>query len=63
MNFYIADGGIVMPSYGVPGEARARAMIAACFPEREVVQIDVTYLASGGGSIHCITSSNRLECD
>jgi agmatine deiminase len=31
------------------------AVIKACFPDREVVQIDVTYLASGGGGIHCIT--------
>jgi agmatine deiminase len=55
VNFYIANGGIVMPSYGVPGDVRARAAIEACFPEREVVQIDVTQLASGGGGIHCIT--------
>jgi len=55
VNFYIANGGIVMPSYGVSGDARARAVIEGSFPEREVVQIDVTYLASGGGGIHCIT--------
>jgi agmatine deiminase len=55
VNFYIANGGIVAPSFGVPGDARARAVIQAAFPDREVVQIDVTGLASGGGGIHCIT--------
>lgn len=55
VNFYMANGGIVMPSYGVPGDARARSVIQACFPDREVVQIDVRELASGGGGIHCIT--------
>jgi agmatine deiminase len=55
VNFYMANGGIVMPSYGVPGDARAHAVIQACFPDREVVQVDVTYLASGGGGIHCVT--------
>ena len=55
VNFYIANGGIVMPSFGVPGDARARAVIQAAFPDREVVQIDITPLASGGGGIHCIT--------
>jgi agmatine deiminase len=55
VNFYIANGGIVAPSFGVPGDARARAAIQAAFPDREVVQIDVTGLASGGGGIHCIT--------
>ncbi len=54
-NFYIANGGIVMPRFGVPGDARARAVIQAAFPDREVVQIDITQLASGGGGIHCIT--------
>lgn len=55
VNFYIANGGIVMPKFGVPGDARALAVIRAAFPEREVVQIDITQLASGGGGIHCIT--------
>ena len=55
VNLYIANGGIVMPSFGVPGDARARAVLQAAFPEREIVQIDITHLASGGGGIHCIT--------
>lgn len=55
VNFYMANDGIVMPAYGIPGDARALAVIEACFPDREVVQVDVTYLASGGGGIHCIT--------
>jgi agmatine deiminase len=55
VNFYLANGGIVMPSYGVPADVRARAVIPAAYADREVVQVDVTYLASGGGGIHCIT--------
>ena len=55
VNFYIANGGIVMPGFGVPGDERARAVIQAAFPDREVAQVDVTRLACGGGGIHCIT--------
>ncbi len=55
VNFYIANGGIVMPSFGVDGDARARAVVQAAFPDRQVIQIDITKLASGGGGIHCIT--------
>jgi len=55
VNFYIANGGIVMPRFGVPGDDRARAVVQAAFPGLEVVQIDITQLASGGGGIHCIT--------
>jgi agmatine deiminase len=60
VNFYIANGGIVMPSFGVPGDARARAVVQAAFPEREIVQIDITHLASGGGGIHCITQQQPV---
>ena len=55
VNFYLANGGLVMPAYGVPGDERARAVIQAAYPGREIAQVDVTHLASGGGGIHCIT--------
>jgi agmatine deiminase len=55
VNFYIANGGIVMPRFGVPGDERARAVMQGAFPDREVAQVDVTQLACGGGGIHCIT--------
>jgi len=60
VNFYIANGGIVMPSFGTAGDARARAVIQAAFPDRRVVQVDVTKLASGGGGIHCITQQQPV---
>jgi agmatine deiminase len=55
VNFYIANGGIVMPRFGVPADSRARDVVQAAFPDREIVQIDIPLLASGGGGIHCIT--------
>lgn len=56
VNFYIANGGIVMPSYGVPDEdQQALEAVRRCYPEHEVVQVDVNAIAYGGGSIHCIT--------
>lgn len=55
VNFYIANGGIVMPRYGVPQDDAAREIVAHAFPDREVVQVDITTLAGGGGGIHCIT--------
>jgi agmatine deiminase len=55
INFYIANGGIVMPAYGIPSDQRSREVVAHCFPEREVVQVDVRAIAHGGGGIHCIT--------
>lgn len=55
INFYIANGGVVMPGYGIDQDEDARQIVQACFPEREVVQVDVNYIAYGGGAVHCIT--------
>jgi agmatine deiminase len=56
INFYVANGGIVMPSFGLPGpDAAAHEAIAAAFPDRTIAQVDISHLAAGGGGIHCIT--------
>jgi len=55
INFYIANGGVVIPSYGIDADGRAREVVQACFPDHEVVQVDVNDIAYGGGGIHCIT--------
>jgi agmatine deiminase len=55
INFYIANGGIVMPSFGIPADERAGAVLESCFPDRKIIQVDVKGLATGGGGIHCIT--------
>lgn len=55
INFYTANGGIVMPAYGIPADQRARAVLERCYPDRKVVLVDVMGIATGGGGIHCIT--------
>ncbi|MCR9127877.1 MAG: agmatine deiminase family protein [Rhodobacteraceae bacterium] len=55
VNFYIANGGIVMPGFGIKADSAARAAVQQAFPDREVVQIRIDTLAAGGGGIHCIT--------
>jgi agmatine deiminase len=56
INFYIANGGVVMPKFNVPAADRAAAaMVAKAFPDRQVVQLDVGAIADGGGGIHCST--------
>lgn len=61
VNFYIANGGIVMPAFGLPHEdAAAREAIAAAFPDHAIAQVDVSCLAAGGGGIHCITQQIPL---
>jgi agmatine deiminase len=55
VNFYIANGGIVMPSFDDPNDKVAAEIIGAAFPGREVVQVPSLDIAAGGGVIHCIT--------
>lgn len=55
VNFYIANGAVIMPGHGVAEDAPARAAVAAAFPDREVIQLVLPALPYGGGSIHCIT--------
>jgi agmatine deiminase len=55
VNFYLANGGVVMPGFDDPADAAARAVLADCFPDRNVVQVEVLDIVQGGGGIHCIT--------
>jgi agmatine deiminase len=55
INFYLPNGGVVMPGFDDPNDEKARETIAACFPERDILQIDALDIVEGGGGIHCIT--------
>ena len=55
INFYLANGGVIVPGYGTSGDLAARDAVAAAFPDRKVVQVQVNAIAAGGGAIHCIT--------
>ena len=55
INFYVANGGVVMPKYEAPGDERARKVVERAFPGRKVLQMDIRKIAIGGGGIHCIT--------
>ena len=55
VNFYIANGAIIAPSFNVPTDAPARAVLERMFPQREVVMIPAREILLGGGNIHCIT--------
>jgi agmatine deiminase len=55
MNFYIANGGIVAPTFGDPDDNPALDCLRTVFPEREVVGVRCNDIAIGGGDVHCIT--------
>ena len=55
VNFYIANGSIVMPGFGDPADEVAKKILQGLFPDREVIQIYTRDILIGGGNIHCIT--------
>lgn len=55
VNFYVANGGVVMPLFGVPEDDQAKAVLEAAFPGRRVVGVPTREVLLGGGNIHCIT--------
>jgi agmatine deiminase len=57
-NFYIANGAVLMPSFGCVADEEARATLARLFPNRRVVPIPSTDLVWGLGAIHCLTQQH-----
>jgi agmatine deiminase len=55
VNFYLVNGGVVMPAFDDLEDGPARRALADCFPGREIVQVDALDIVEGGGGIHCIT--------
>ena len=55
INFYLPNGGLVMPSYGVAADGQIRDQLQRLFPDRTLAAVDLNAIAPGGGGIHCIT--------
>ena len=55
VNFYIANGGIVMPLLDPRTDKAAAAKLKRAFPGRKVVGVPAREILLGGGNIHCIT--------
>jgi agmatine deiminase len=54
-NFYIASKRIVFPLLDERCDEAAAELLAACFPDREIVGVPAREILLGGGNIHCIT--------
>lgn len=54
-NFYLANGAVIMPAYGIAADEEAAQVLTRAFPGRQVVPVRINHLAHGGGGVHCIT--------
>ena len=56
VNYYVANGCVVVPTTGHEADHDMLQIIEAMYPNRDVVGVPVgKILAAGGGGIHCIT--------
>ena len=55
VNFYIANGGIIMPLLDARTDRAAARRLKSLFPARRVVGVPAREILLGGGDIHCIT--------
>lgn len=54
-NFYLANGVALVPTFGVPADTRALAVLRELLPGREIVGVRCSYLVLGLGAIHCLS--------
>jgi agmatine deiminase len=55
INFYLCNGGAIVPVAGTDDDEENLAAIAEALPSRSVVPVPGRTLALGGGGVHCIT--------
>ena len=55
VNFYIANGGVIMPLLDPKTDKVAAQKLKRAFPGRKVVGVPAREILLGGGNIHCIT--------
>jgi agmatine deiminase len=60
VNFYLVNGGVIMPAFDDPNDEQARSVLGQCFPGRDIMQIEALDIVEGGGGIHCITQQEPM---
>ncbi|MEL6476968.1 MAG: agmatine deiminase family protein [Pseudomonadota bacterium] len=60
-NFYVGNGAVYSPHFGDDrADACAEATLAALFPGREVIMLDLNRIYENSGGIHCITQQEPV---
>jgi len=59
-NYLVTNGLVLVPAYGRPEDAQAKAIIAEHFPGREVIGISAISMTEQGGAVHCVTQQQPM---
>jgi len=56
INYYVVNGAVLVPKFGdSKADGRAKEILEDAYPDRDIVQVSINSIASGGGGIHCAT--------
>ncbi len=61
VNFYISNGGVIVPQFGDENDKVAVQVLEDLFPDRKNYPIYARAIIVGGGNIHCITQQIPLS--
>jgi agmatine deiminase len=61
VNYALCNGAVFAAQFGdTPADEAARAQLAALYPNREIITLNVDEIGESGGGIHCATQSQPL---
>jgi agmatine deiminase len=60
INFYLCNGGAIVPTFNDPLDTPALQQLQQLMPERKVVGVYAREILLGGGNVHCITQQQPL---
>jgi len=55
VNFYLANGAVIVPLLDARTDGAARRLLRQLFPRRRIVGVPAREILLGGGDLHCIT--------
>ncbi|TGA96582.1 agmatine deiminase family protein [Sporolactobacillus shoreae] len=55
LNFYLCNGGVILPIFGEETDLAAEKVISEAFPDRRIRTIDGMAIIKEGGNVHCST--------
>jgi len=60
INFYLCNGGLVLPVFDDANDQVAIEMLSKLFPQHQVVTVPGREILLGGGNVHCITQQQPV---
>jgi len=60
VNYYVVNGGVIVPANGAPEDDEALERLAKILPDREIATVPSVALAVDGGGVGCITQQQPV---